>query len=132
MGGAATGRSCCGELTQRVGLLQSIFGYKDPAQQWPVVGGQKLRFDCDQNTLNGVGLHASWTSLQVFGPPELKRRKVEDSLVYLSRGFSADLYKGNVASYSFVWNDYLKQGFQPFQGAFIFKGKELHFDGDTT
>ena len=131
MGGAAVGRSG-GELIDRVGLLQSIFGYKDPAKQWSLVGGQKVVFDFDKNTLNGVGLHMPWTALQIFGPPELKRRKVEDSLVYLSRGFSADLYQGSVASYSFVWNDYLRQGFQPFPGMFTFKGKELHLDGDTT
>ncbi len=131
MGGAAVRRGG-GELRHRVGLLQSIFGYNDPAQQWPVVGGQKLRFDLDRNTINGVGLHAPWTSLQVFGPPELKRRKVEDSLVYLARGFSADLYQGHVSSYSFVWNDYLRQGFQPFEGGFSYRGKELQLDGDTT
>lgn len=115
-----------------MGLLQTIFGYKDPAAQWPLVGGQKLVFDFDKNTFNGVGLHAPWAELQVFGQPEMKRRRVEDSLVYLSRGFSADLYQGMVSSYSFVWDDYLRQGFQPFQGSFVFKGKSLSLDGDTT
>jgi hypothetical protein len=115
-----------------VGLLQSIFGYKDPAQQWPVVGGQKLVFDCDKNTLNGVALHSPWTSLEPFGPPELKRRRAEDSLVYHSRGFSTDLYQGNISSYSFVWDDYLRQGFQPFQGTFTYQGKDLELSDDTT
>lgn len=115
-----------------MGLLQSIFGYKDPAAQWPLVGGQKVVFDFDKNTLNGVRLHAPWADLQVFGQPEMKRRKVGDSLVYLSRGFSADLYQGTVSSYNFVWDDYLRQGFQPFQGSFIFKGKSVTLDGDTT
>ncbi len=114
-----------------MGLLQSIFGYKDPARQWPVVGGQKLVFDCDKNTLNGVALHSPWATLELFGPPELKRRREEDSLVYHSRGFSADLYQGNISSYSFVWDDYLRQGFQPFQGVFLHRGNELLLNADT-
>jgi hypothetical protein len=114
-----------------MGLIRLLFGYKDPAKQWPVSAGQSLRFDFDRNALNNVELKAPWTSLSVFGPPELKRGDEGDSLVYLSRGFSADLFEGNITSYSFVWSDYLNQGFQPFTGAFLYQGKELKLDGET-
>lgn len=115
-----------------MGLIRLLFGYKDPAKQWPVNVSQSLLFDFDKTALNGVGILVPWTSLSVFGPPELKRGDENDSIVYLSRGFSADLSGGSIVSYSFVWVDYLNQGFQPFTGTFTYRGKNLQLDGQTT
>jgi hypothetical protein len=114
-----------------MGFLRTILGYPDPARKWPPVSSLPLRFDLGQNALNGVGLHSPWTKLSVFGPPEMKRRREGDSLVYLSGGFSVDLQDGKVASFSFVWVDYLRHGFQPFQGDFIFAGQPIALDEKT-
>jgi hypothetical protein len=115
-----------------MGIIRLLFGYKDPAKRWPVSVDQSLHFNFDRSELNNVGLNIPWSSLAVFGPPEMKRRNEDDSLVYLSRGFSADLFEAAVTSYSFVWRDYLKQGFQPFQGTFTYRRQNIELDAETT
>lgn len=114
-----------------MGLIRTLLGYQDPARKWQLFSGQPLTFDFDTNSLNGVGLQAAWTGLSAFGPPSLKRRSEDDSLVYLERGFSVDLSAGRVENFSFVWIDYLRQGFQPFKGEFIRKGKRMGLNAET-
>ena len=115
-----------------MGLIRTLLGYSDPARKWQAVNGLPLRFVFDDHSLGGVKLGAAWYSLSVFGPPEMRRHDEQDSLVYLSKGFSADLVNSKVNSFSLVWNDYLGQGFKPFQGDLSYHGKVFSLGVEST
>jgi hypothetical protein len=113
-------------------LSDFLPGYKDPARHWPPPKDLIPEFNLDQHALGGVALGDPWDRLALWGPPEQRRKKPEDTFWYYSKGFSVDVDGRQVSCYSLVWRDYLQQGFRPFGGRFQYRGQPIRLNSATT
>jgi hypothetical protein len=115
-----------------VGLLDFLFGRRDPALDWPLQPGLKLEVDLSDASLGGVKLNDPIERLSGLGPPENAKPTAQTGYDYYSRGLEigADA-SGRLQWFCCFWGAPDRPRHRLFEGAFLWKGRPVPIDGRT-
>ena len=101
-----------------MGLLDSLFGRRDPTADWKAEAWVALVFDFSQNALCGVTIGEPVERLSQLGPVEDARAaRREGRYCYYSKGIEIGVGDGIVTSCLLVWGSPVDPRYRPFAGA---------------
>jgi hypothetical protein len=116
-----------------MGLLDFLFGRRDPAMDWIPNPALKLEVDLTDASLGGVKLGDPIERLSGLGPPENKKPSAQSAYTWYSRGLEISAFEdGRLDSLWMCWADPALPRFRSFPGTFLWKGKEVPIRGGMT
>lgn len=115
-----------------MGIFDLIRGRKHFSKLWQAEPGFEIHLDLDRHALCRcrIGDPIQW--LSGLGPPEDSAALREQRYCYYSKGFEIGEEDGKVADFVVDWLDYLRAGFQPFNGHVTYRGKTVPLGARTT
>jgi len=113
-------------------FLDRVFGRKHPSSAWQLQPGFEVQLDLDRHALCRCRLGDPIEWLSGLGPPEDSEALREHRYCYYSRGIEIGEEKGTVTDFAVFWIDYLRAGFQPFNGLVTYRGRTVPLDAGTT
>ena len=116
-----------------MGLLDWIFGRRDPAMDWVPKSELKLEVDLSDASLCGVKLGDPIERLSPLGPPENPDASEKTGYAYFSRGLEVGPDpQGRFDYFLCYWGAPDRPRYRPFAGTFSWKGKTIAIDGRMT
>ncbi len=116
-----------------MGILDRLFRKPHPSDNWIASPYFPLVLDLTEHALCNVGIGQPVEYLSVLGPPEGRREVHGGRYCWFSKGIEVDAdERGMVDGIVVIRQDYLREGFSPFTGRAVHRGRSMELGAYCT
>jgi hypothetical protein len=108
-------------------IAELLFDFRNPTRFWMRSQGDRITFNLDEASVNGIRLGQPLESLSFLGKDESRKSFRAGELLYFTKGLSIGFSQKThrITWFQVVQNDPFDPRFQSFSGVVIANGREL-------